>query len=127
MSAKAISINAYWAWAIREGHKRIENRAWRTNHRGPLLIHASKSDEHDYAAIAFIRKTLGTCPPPEEVAVLRGCLVARCELVECVDWSTLDGSDPWAWGPICWRLAKIRPLPPVPTRGLPGLFLVDYE
>lgn len=124
-TTKAISINAYWAWAIREGHKRVENRTWRTNHRGPLLIHASMSDEHDATARAFLEKALGAVPPTEEIERLRGCIVARCDLTGVDDYAPLFEDNPWAWGPICWQLENVRPLPPVPTRGLPGLFHVD--
>ena len=38
---KAISIKPHWAWLIVNGHKDIENRTWRTHHRGKVLIHAS--------------------------------------------------------------------------------------
>lgn len=38
---KALSIRQPWAWLIANGYKDIENRSWRTNYRGPVLIHAS--------------------------------------------------------------------------------------
>lgn len=130
MSARAISVNAYWAWAIREGHKRVENRNWSTRHRGQLLIHAAKNDEHDHEAIRFITSQLGFPMPHDEIAALRGCIIARCELVSC-DPYRINGvaqfSDPWAWGPICWTLSDARPLPPIPTRGLPSIFHVDVS
>lgn len=128
MSAKAISVNAYWAWAIREGHKRVENRTWRTHHRGVLLIHASQSDEHDHDALHFFAGQ-GIAPPKDaEIAALRGSIIARCELVDCDDFAPLlDADDPWAWGPVCWRLGEVHALPPIPTRGLPGLFHVDVS
>lgn len=39
---KIISIRQPWASLIVHGIKDIENRTWRTNHRGPVLIHASQ-------------------------------------------------------------------------------------
>ena len=40
---KALSVCQPWAWAIVHGIKKVENR-WRpTRHRGPLVIHASRS------------------------------------------------------------------------------------
>jgi hypothetical protein len=40
---RAISIRLPWAWLIVNGFKDVENRSWRTRHRGTILIHASKS------------------------------------------------------------------------------------
>jgi hypothetical protein len=39
---KTISVIQPWASAITLGLKRVETRSWKTNYRGPLLIHASK-------------------------------------------------------------------------------------
>lgn len=38
---KALTVHQPWAWLIMHGGKTIENRTWPTNHRGPLVIHAS--------------------------------------------------------------------------------------
>ena len=40
---KAITISQPWAHLIVRGEKRVENRTWPTEHRGPLAIHAGKS------------------------------------------------------------------------------------
>ncbi len=40
---RVLSLRQPWAWLIVNGYKDIENRSWRTNHRGPLLIHASSN------------------------------------------------------------------------------------
>ena len=37
----ALSVHPHMAWLIVHGFKPVENRNWRTQHRGPLLIHAS--------------------------------------------------------------------------------------
>ena len=37
---RAITIRQPWAELIVRGDKDVENRSWRTRHRGPLLIHA---------------------------------------------------------------------------------------
>jgi hypothetical protein len=49
---KARSVCQPWAWAIVHGVKMVENRWRRTNFRGPLVIHASRSRrylEEDFA------------------------------------------------------------------------------
>src|SRR5947208_17008415 len=40
-SGKVIVVRQPWAWLIVNGFKDIENRSWKTKHRGPLLIQAS--------------------------------------------------------------------------------------
>src|SRR3954468_20845299 len=40
---RALFLKEPWAWLVVNGYKDIENRSWRTQHRGPLLIHASRS------------------------------------------------------------------------------------
>jgi hypothetical protein len=44
---KALTVKQPWAWAIVMGYKDVENRSRRTNHRGPLLIHAAKQMDAD--------------------------------------------------------------------------------
>ena len=40
---KAINIHQPWASVIAFGEKRFETRSWKTDYRGPLLIHASRT------------------------------------------------------------------------------------
>ena len=44
---KALSIKQPWAWAIIHAGKNVENRTWATSYRGPLLIHAGKTFDHE--------------------------------------------------------------------------------
>ena len=46
---KALSIKQPWASLIAHGIKDIENRSWKTNYRGKVLVHASgKPDKEPY-------------------------------------------------------------------------------
>lgn len=38
---RAITVQQPWAWAIAEGHKRVENRSQNVRYRGEIAIHAS--------------------------------------------------------------------------------------
>jgi len=40
---KAVTIYQPYAELIARGEKRVENRSWRTDYRGPLAIHAGCS------------------------------------------------------------------------------------
>lgn len=85
------------------GYKDVENRTWSTEHRGPLLIHAS---------------TKGEVGP-------RGAIIGAVDVVDVVD----DSSSPWAMrGWRHWLLANPRPLvEPVPVRGQRRLFQVPLS
>lgn len=39
----ALTVQQPWAWLIVKGYKPIENRTWRTDFRGRLVIHAGKT------------------------------------------------------------------------------------
>lgn len=124
---KALTVLQPWAALIMSGQKTVENRTWRTSHRGPLLIHAGAS--------RLLLGAVATVEPPEEPLVF-GALLGTVELVECVrladartglfkaDW--LEG--PFTTGPWCWLLANPKPLRrPVPYRGRQMLFDVPDE
>jgi hypothetical protein len=42
---KALSIIMPWPWLIFHYGKDVENRNWKTDYRGTLLIHASKTPD----------------------------------------------------------------------------------
>src|SRR5207302_502261 len=55
---KALTVRQPWAWAIVQGKKDVENRSWRTDHRGMVAIHAGGSREGEPLP-------RGEKPPPE--------------------------------------------------------------
>jgi hypothetical protein len=116
---KALSVCQPWAWAIVAGVKAVENRVWRTSHRGPLLIHAG-------ASRASMRAVLpdGTRVPDD---LPFGCIVGTVEVVDCVPLDQCPPG-PFREGPWCWLLARPRALPtPIPYRGAQRLFDVSEE
>lgn len=127
---KALTIHAPWAWAIVHGHKRVENRTWRTSHRGPLAIHAGLSDASDGAAAALFRE-LGIKPPPDWSA-LRGRVLGVVELIDVVDGARpllLDPAEtfgPWWSGPVGWVIDDVRRLiAPLEATGAQGLWELE--
>ena len=77
---KALTVKQPWAWAIVMGYKDVENKARRTNHRGPVLIHAAKQmDPNGFQLLwelGVYRKL------PDELPL--GGLVGLVEIVDCV-------------------------------------------
>ena len=124
---RALSIHQPWAWAILQAGKTIENRTWSTKHRGPILVHASKSrasydreKQLDWKALYGV-----DLPPWEELET--GAVVGVVDVVDCVSPTSSRAIrlNPWTEGPVCWVLANPRPFPePIPFRGAQLLFEV---
>lgn len=118
---KALTIHQPWAWAIAQGHKRIENRSWYTSHRGSLLIHAGRSIQSIESGRRYIER-LGLRVPDRGTLVF-GAIVAIARVKACVEVETvLD--EPFAEGPVCWLLTDVRAVDPFPYSGAQGLFEV---
>ena len=114
---KAISVRQPWAYCIMHAGKDVENRMIRTFHRGPILIHASKTlDEDGY--LELLERGIDL-PPEHELP--RGCLLGIVEITDC---RSQDLSE-WFEGP--WGYVLANPMPfhePVPFRAMPGIFTV---
>ena len=63
---KAISIKEPWASLIFEGKKIIETRTWKTNHRGKILLCASKNPKTPLSGFAFAVANLVNIKPMEK-------------------------------------------------------------
>ena len=99
---KALSIRQPWVWAITHAGKRVENRSWPCNYRGPVLLHASKwwSENQVIDALLHIKAMLpqsrwqqmqreiteGKLPLVSlaQMKATRGSLLARAEIVDCI-------------------------------------------
>lgn len=85
---KALSIKQPWALLIARGIKNIENRTWRTQHRGRIYIHASGShgkrfnvnltDEQMIAAFGSIAKEAINGD------FLFGAIIGHVDIIDCV-------------------------------------------
>ncbi|CAI1622745.1 ASCH domain [Serratia quinivorans] len=119
---KALSIRQPWAWLIVKGYKDIENRTWRTNYRGPVLIHASaaKPSKEDMTTAANILfKLCGWSRHlPDRDSFYRGGIVGVATVTDCVSEST----SPWFFGPAGFQLADAQELPFRPMKGRLSFF-----
>lgn len=125
---KCLTVKNPWAHAIIHWGKDVENRTWRTNYRGPLLIHAGIS--YDYAGANTLLE-MGHDPDAE--VMLGGAIIGVVDLVDCVLNLAKTRRDmhpdasPWGEpGTYHWLLSNPRPLlAPVPCRGHLGLWDAD--
>lgn len=141
---KALSVRLPWAWLIVNDFKRIENRGKQFSYRGPLLIHASKTFDEDYAyktdvgieansALYWLPRKLANqggykkidsiLPHISDLEKLSGKIIGLVSLID----SVTESDDPWFVGPVGLVLKNGGPLPPTPYRGMPGLFDVPDE
>jgi hypothetical protein len=116
---KALSIRQPWAWLIVTGHKDIENRSWRTNYRGPLLIHAGRAI--DPSSLGHIERRYGLRIPAKKL--LRGGIIGVVELVDVVREYRGPWFDREGFG---WVLTNPHPLDFIEMAGRLGLFDIDF-
>ena len=123
---KCLSIRQPWAWLIVNGFKNIENRDWRTNFRGPLLIHASKGctkDEYEMA-VWFAQKIDKNINIPPLKQIDRGGIVGVVRLIDCVSRS----SSPWFQGRYGFVLDRQKPVSEmIEVKGQLGIFEIVIE
>jgi hypothetical protein len=117
---KILSLREPWLSLILAGHKRVENRRWRTSYRGPLLLHASRTFDTDVPREMIARLIAQPYAEWEAATSFRtGGIVGMAQLVDCVH----ESPDPWhikgQWGLI---LADVRRLSFIACRGQLGLF-----
>jgi tetratricopeptide (TPR) repeat protein len=114
---RAISIHQPYAWAIACGFKRVENRSWTTNYRGPVAVQASVNKER----LLELHEALGNSF--DGSLFTTGAVVAVVDLVDVQPLNPSLESDPWAEGPFCWILSNARMLQtPVKVKGKTSLF-----
>ena len=130
MKIKVLTVKQPWASLIVHGIKDIENRTWRTNFRGRVLIHSSGSygkkfkvnltDEQAKEAFTTIAKEgMFGCLPC-------GSIIGSVEIVDCV----LNHPSVWAEkGVYHWVLANpiLFEKPIVDVKGKLGLWNYEWE
>jgi hypothetical protein len=112
---RALTIRQPWAAAIAYADKRVENRPWPTNYRGPVLIHAGKTMDRRHgpmvaAVVRGLQLDLG--------AVLAVARITDCHADdgECTPWS--------ATGKFHHVLDEVTALPlPIPWADAQGLWV----
>lgn len=157
---KALTLYQPWAILVAIQAKLIETRSWKTLYRGPLAIHAAKRIPREYRRLCgavppepfasalkgitwtMAETSLGTIHQGHSESLHLGCVIATCELVDCVPISekvTIHSSkyfsvqippgEPeysfgdYTSGRYAWILTNVQPLPkPIPARGALGLW-----
>lgn len=128
---RAISLSRPWTELVVAGIKPVENRSWRTPHRGLLVIHAAQSlddtaiavalDAGDPTAVDLLDRN--PTPPTGYIGVVD--LIDVCSASRHTATVSCD-CGPWAFaGSHHWRLTQARRFTdPIPARGMPGIWRV---
>ena len=73
---KVLSIKEPFATLIKDGIKIYETRSWKTNYRGEIYIHASKTiskSENTPKAKKYLKSKINP-----------GYILCKCELIDCI-------------------------------------------
>ena len=150
MAMKTLTLTQPWATLVAIGAKRIETRSWATAYRGPLAIHAAKGfprDARDFAGCQFVNHflvTAGYATADKHAGLPIGCIVATCQLIDCVQvrlasvangvvtpplpkWNYLLTQQEYAFGNyehgrFAWVLENVKQCEPIPAKGALGLW-----
>jgi hypothetical protein len=143
---KVISLIQPWASLIAVGEKKIETRSWKTNYRGPLLIHAGKKLDVTMCYKKSCIEALNKHNVSLTKGIPSGLIIAKCNLVDCIkivsseshhDIACLEnGRDvfgnefifgDYTPGRYAWILEDFEMLPtPIPAKGQLGLWEFEY-
>ena len=114
---RCLAVRQPWAWAIISGAKNVENRTWKTDYRGPIIIQASATK----TVVNQLIKTGGSALPA--ITFTYSSLIGVVDLLDVVPLSEELETNPWAWGPYCWSIANPRHFPePIPAKGKLNLY-----
>ena len=108
---KALSLKQPWATMIVTGIKAIENRTWKSNYRGSLLIHASMTFDFE-GAKWIVNKDPALNGFIYHSNHYKGGIIGKVKMVDCIkktevfdiDFHALGFEDPetiteWFFGP----------------------------
>ena len=115
---KAISVRQPWAHAIIHLGKDVENRPWRRNYAGPLLIHASAYQEPNPHGL--LSERMANPPSQNKLTGLpTGAIIGVVDLFDYIKNSTSKWHDNGYWHLL---LRNARPIKPVECKGQLGLW-----
>ena len=134
---RALSIRQPWAYAIIHLGKDVENREWRTAHRGRLYIHAGKTKptKREWEIFNSVAVDAGVDTSWELfMRELRfGGIIGSVELIDCVHIESKRAEDkgynesPWAFGRYLWVFRDPKPIKFQPVLGQLNIFPVEIE
>lgn len=134
---KAISLWQPWASLVVIGAKRFETRSWKTDVRGPVLIHAAKTQEgfgDVFGGLAEVMRKHGLRWETLPFGAIIGCVkIIDCHAVESPRVTAFLDRYPeeeavgnFGPGRFAWELETVSDITnkPIPFKGKQGFFFV---
>lgn len=118
---KVITLKQPWASLIFYG-KDIENRTWKTNHRGPILIHAGKTWDD---------KAVTTAPNHKmengfiSMSTRKSAIIGIVDIIDCMKGHKSKWAESNMWNWVLYNPRKIIPVEGV--KGKQGLWNYDLH
>lgn len=128
---KVLTVKQPWAFLLCSGLKDIENRTWKTNYRGTLLIHSSAIGiDYKNPNSLFTKEQWEAIPKETQQNMLNmscintGAIIGSVELVDCVQNHPSIWAEKGVWN---W-VAKNQKIFDSQIANIKGkLMLWDYE
>jgi hypothetical protein len=120
---KSLTLRWPWSALIVLGLKPVENRSWKTPHRGPMALHEALRTSP--ADLERAREIVADDEQWEPISRLLeanrapGCVIGTVELVNVVQCQPSKWAEPGKWH---WVLRDPEPMEPVPAKGRLGLW-----
>lgn len=121
---KALTIKNPWAMKIWGGHKTVEQRTWKTDYRGDILITSSSPRVRNCInghALCVVR--LADVVPFGKEHLIPGCFVASNTLPQHLNYAWKRARDLG----YAWILEDCRLIKPFPIKGKLNLWNADVE
>jgi hypothetical protein len=115
---KALSVIMPWPYLIMKQGKDVENRTWRTDYRGRILIHASKKPDPFLTEIAgrYLQDPVNL----KELLQWCGHIIGSVELVDCVQNYKSKWAESGMWHWVLKNPVLFKEL--IPARGSLGIW-----
>lgn len=125
---KVLSIKEPFASLIKMGEKKIETRSWKTNYRGEIYIHASKTNVKVDERINELNKLIEPLP---------GYILCKCNLKDCIYMDEkfikkIKETKEYNYGHYevgryAWVLDLVEVIEPIKTNGKLGIWNYEKE
>ena len=121
---KTLSIKQPWAYLIVHGKKNIENRTWKTNFCGTVLIHATQAPKSfTPEQCKLIQENMTEDEYNKACSQIRE-IVGSMDIEDCVQNDKSKWAEKGCWN---WKISKVE-LFPEPIKNVKGkLGLWEYD